>query len=148
MRDDAGMRHRAVRWLSVSVVLTTACTHSASVSRPATARDLQGRTYAVRTITEHGVTHADLEGNPTVSFGTGTFRAESGCNTISGSYVTQGRQLVTSGGTTLVACAGIRELQDRVLLQLFNAASNVRLQGKTLTLSTKDLEMVATESAR
>src|SRR5438128_4412637 len=107
------MSRGSVRWLVLmSVFAMSACTRNDDAGRPATSHDLEGRTYSVSTISDHGTRYDHLEGPPTIIFGhNGEFLADTGCNALSGSYTLRNGQLSVSAGSTLVGCAGMSKVQ-------------------------------------
>lgn len=78
-----------------------------------------------------------------IGFGTGTLRANGGCNSITGEYTMTGATLVLQGyGMTLMGCDPGLHHQEDWLVGFLEAGPRLELNEPRLTMSTADARMV------
>ena len=141
--------------LCATVLLAAGCTRPAPVlpvpPAPAdpTAEWPQGRDFVARSITESGRDHRLVAGTSlSVRFrAPGELAVEAGCNSLGVRGRLEGARLVpTSLYSTAIACDVERSLQDRWVIDFFNAGPTWELDGGTLTLRAGTTEIVLTDA--
>ena len=137
--------HRALLTLSLATLLPlAACADSGSGSgdgsAPATAGDLNGRSFVSTEVTGHDLV-ADTQVR--ISFEDDRLSAAAGCNTLSAGYTIDEGALTLEGqpASTMMGCDDDLTTQDGWLASFLTDSPEAELDGDTLTLTGGEVTM-------
>lgn len=88
------------------------------------------------------------DSHPTISFTASTFSADTGCNTIHGTYTgNPDGYTITGADTTLRGCPPAITAQDYLLTKAINTDAKVTVTGNTLTIAGQGILITGTHGA-
>lgn len=144
------MTNRSARVFTIGLVaaslLLAACGDDSTSGSPATAADLDGRSFVL--VDSSGIELAE-EGTVTLVFEDGNLGASGGCNQLFGGYeVEDGVLKVGPMGTTEMACepAALMD-QDVAVSEFLSSGPTITLDGDDLTLATDSATMIFLDDA-
>jgi heat shock protein HslJ len=129
-----------------AALLVAACGDDSSSGSPATAADLDGRTFVL--VDSSGIELAD-GGTVTLVFEDGNLGASGGCNQLAGQYdVEDGVLTIGAMATTEMACEPVALMdQDVAVGEFLTSGPEVTLDGNDLTLTTDATTMTFLDDA-
>ncbi|MEX5306107.1 META domain-containing protein [Kocuria sp. CPCC 205258] len=109
--------------------------------------ELSGRSFQITELTREG-NALPLAGQPHITFSSGQFTADTGCNTVTGGYARTARGYkLRRVSSTLRGCAAELAAQDDIIREVLTSGTRITVSESSIVIRNGDRSIVGQRSA-